>query len=322
MLPKMPPPRGQAGFLYVPPFRIQGISVAGEQTVIQVPELDVCFDIGSAPRFALNSTYIALSHGHMDHVGGLPYYFSQRVFQRMGIGTCVCHPAVAPAVEKMMASWSDLERQKTPHVITPLGHGEEIPIKNNIALRAIEVSHACPANGYALVEYRSKLRDEYRDLPQEKLRDLKQSGTEITRSIEIPLIAYTGDTQLTPNLFCDSFAHARVIISECTFFEDDHRQRATVGKHLHVDDLAKLLDVWDAEMVILTHVSRRTNIGRATQILRKAIKPKDRDRVHLLMDHRTNRMRYQQQCAAAEHAAQSRSGGSSGGGSDGSGAPS
>ncbi len=40
MLPKTPPRTGQVGFLYAPPYRIQGISVAGEQTVVQIPELD------------------------------------------------------------------------------------------------------------------------------------------------------------------------------------------------------------------------------------------------------------------------------------------
>ena len=72
MLPKMPPRSGQVGFLYAPPYRVQGISVAGEQSVVQIPELDVVFDIGACPRIALTSPYVARAHGHMDQVGGLP----------------------------------------------------------------------------------------------------------------------------------------------------------------------------------------------------------------------------------------------------------
>ena len=57
--------------------------VAGEETVVQVPEWNVCFDFGRAPHFALTSDIVCLSHGHMDHVAGVGYFLSQRFFQGM-----------------------------------------------------------------------------------------------------------------------------------------------------------------------------------------------------------------------------------------------
>ncbi|MEN0019278.1 MAG: MBL fold metallo-hydrolase, partial [Planctomycetota bacterium] len=95
MLPKPPPREPSLGFLFLPPFRIQGISVAGELTSIMVPELDVCFDMGQCPRAALASKYVAVTHGHMDHIGGLAYYASQRRFQGMGSGTIVCDERIS-----------------------------------------------------------------------------------------------------------------------------------------------------------------------------------------------------------------------------------
>ncbi|MCH8005465.1 MAG: MBL fold metallo-hydrolase [Planctomycetes bacterium] len=295
MLPKAPPRSGQLGFVYVPPYRIQGISVAGEQTVVQIPELDISFDIGLCPRIALSSNYIALSHGHMDHVAGLPYYFSQRMFQRIGPGTCVCHPDLAEPLRAMMLSWTGLEGQRTQFEIIPMPPDEQIEIKNNIFLRGIEVSHAVGAMGYAIVERRSKLKTEYFDLPQERLRALKSSGVEITRSLEIPLVAYTGDTELGPYLFRDEFANAKIVICECTFFEPDHKTRARVGKHLHVTDLIKLLGVWQADAIILVHLSRRTNLAAARELLVSVLGEEQAQRVHFLMDHRENRQRYEQQ---------------------------
>lgn len=307
MPPSMPPREGQVGFIYVPPWRIQGISVAGEETVIQVPEFDICFDIGLCPRIALPSSTVALTHAHMDHIGGLPYYFSQRIFQKLGPGRCVCHPRVADPLRAMMQSWVDLELQRTPHEIVPLAPGEELRIRNNVGLRAIEVSHTAPSLGYALVEHRSKLRPEYVDLPQERLRELKSRGEEITRVLEIPLIAVTGDTESGPFLFRDEFAKAQVIVTECTFFEPDHRGRARIGRHLHVEDLVPLLEVWQAKAVIITHVSRRTTIAYARQRLQE-LAPDHAERVLFLMDHRANRARYERQCAEEVAAQRERAG--------------
>ncbi len=293
MLPKMPPRSGQVGFLYVPPFRVQGISVAGEQTVVQVPELDVAFDIGMCPRIALSSPYVALSHGHMDHVGGLPYYFSQRMFQKMGVGRCVCHPSLAGPLKAMMKSWVDLEGQRTPYEIIPLEPDDQIEVKNNMYLRGMEVSHATGSMAYAIVEHRSKLKAEYLDQPQEKLRELRSNGVEITHTLQIPLVAYTGDMEFGPYLFRDEFVNAKIVICECTFFEPDHQSRAKVGKHLHIDDLTNVFDQWKADAIVLIHLSRRTNMATARELLVDTLGEEKAERIHFLMDHRHNRQRYE-----------------------------
>lgn len=120
MLPKPPPREPSLGFLFSPPWRIVGTSIAGETTAIQIPELDLNFDMGECPRPMLASKFVALSHGHMDHIGGLAYYFSQRRFQGMGSGTVICDERIAPAVHAMMAGYVELERQKTLYELVAL----------------------------------------------------------------------------------------------------------------------------------------------------------------------------------------------------------
>jgi len=300
MIPKPPPREGSLGFLFIPPFRVQGVSIAGESTCVQVPELDTCFDLGTCPRAMLPSKYVALSHGHMDHVGGVAYYCSQRQFQGMGTGTIICSAEIGPAVRKMMAGYQDLEQQRTPYDLIEMRHGEEHEIKNNIFIRIFPTEHTSPSSGYAIVEKRSKLKPEFYELPQEKLREMKDRGEDITRIVEVPLVAYTGDTLPGPHLLREDVRKAQIVISECTFIEPDHKERALVGKHMHLDDVAEWLRVLECEKLVLTHLSRRSNMVEARKRLARLVKPEQAEKVEFLMDHRHNRVRYERQAMEAE----------------------
>ncbi len=300
MIPKMPPREGQLGFLYIPPYRIQGMSVAGEQTVIQIPELDINFDMGHCTRASLTSDTVVLSHAHMDHLGALPYWLSQRHFQKLGPGRIVCHEQLERPLSTMIDSWVELERQKTPYEIIPVVPDQVIPIKGSMVLKVFETDHTTLSLGYAVVERRSKLKEEYRDLPQSRIKEIKASGREITTTVEIPTIAYTGDTERCDALDSPEFREARIMISECTFFSPEHQERAKVGKHLHIEDFRDLMGSWTARDVVLTHVSRRTSLGFAHKRIRELFDAGTQARFRLLMDHKENRRRYERQAEEAE----------------------
>ena len=294
MLPKRPPRDHRVGFIYTHPWRIQGISVGGEQTVIQVPEFGLNFDIGLCPRVAVAAPFTALTHGHMDHVAALPYWFSQRGFMKLVTGTCFCHPELAGPLQKMMGGWVDVEDQVTPHKIIPLAPGESHVLKPSLSLKALKASHTVPALSYVVVENRSKLKPEFTGLSQSELRVKRGEGEEITDQIDVPLVAYSGDTEMNSSLVSTDFCNSKVVICECTFLEDEHSDRAKIGKHLHINQLKELLSVWRAETVVLVHLTRRSTMETARRRVAEVLGD-EADRVCLLMDHHTNRARYERQ---------------------------
>jgi ribonuclease Z len=230
---------------------------------------------------------------------GIAYYFSQRNFQGMGTGTVVCHPAIEQPIHNIMKAWIDLEAQRTPYKVIPLAPEGELEVKNNIFLRAFATNHTVPSLGFVLIERRSKLKPELVGLPQEQLVELKKRGENITQTLEIPLICYTGDTMWGPHFERPDVLNAKVLITECTFLEPGHRQKAAIGKHLHLSDIVALLKHTKAESVVLVHLSRRTHMGASRKEIDMAIPASERGRVHILMDSRANRARYDEQARVA-----------------------
>lgn len=263
---------------------VVGYSVAGEETVVQIPELNVCFDIGRAPQFALTSDYVCVSHAHMDHIAGLAYYLSQRHFQGMKPGTILCPRELVRPIDDLLRCWREVERQGTPYKLIGLAPDEVFEVRKDFLIRAVRTHHGGPSLGYCLVQVREKLKSEYFGLPGQKLAELRREGVAIQYRLEVPLVTYLGDTTAGPVFSHPDVVNAQVLITECTFYDSDHLTRAKVGKHLHVDQLAEILPTLQNQAVVIIHVSRRTGMGRAKYLLRKRVGEAGMEKVYFLMD--------------------------------------
>lgn len=263
---------------------LRGISLAGEETVVTVPEFNVAFDIGRAPREAVAMDYLCLSHGHMDHAAGLAYYFSQRNFQGMPPGTLLVHRKLAPAIEQLLKVWGQIEGHVSPGRLIGVDEGQDFELNRNFLVRPFRVNHPGPCLGFSVVEVRKKLRPEFSDYSGQQIAQLKRQGQTVEYRLEIPRVAYCGDSGLGSFLDYDHVRNAEVLIFECTFFEPDHVDRARQGSHTHVKDLPELMDRVRSPHVVLIHVTRRTGMGQAKRALSKVLKPVDLERVTFLMD--------------------------------------
>ncbi len=77
---------------------------------------------------------------------------------------------------------------------------------------------------------------------------------------------------------------AEVLITECTFYETDHKQKAKVGRHLHVDHFVEAVDRLKNRDIVLIHVSRRTGVRRRAGVLRRRLGEERMKNIHFLMD--------------------------------------
>jgi ribonuclease Z len=262
---------------------IIGYSIAGEETVVAMPQLDVCFDVGKAPDQIIPINHVLLTHGHMDHAAGLAYYLSQRNFCGIAAGTILAPDNMLPMIRQIISAWSKLDGNEIPARLVGVKPGDEYQIKPNLIARAFPTKHSQGSVGFSVIEKRKKLKPEYKGLTGPQIVELKKQGIEIDYPLELPIVTYLGDTQYVDFSQLKYIVESRILIAECTFYEGEHNTRAKAGKHMHVDELATLLKNLNNEHIIITHTTQRTPMPEIRKIL-KNVMPKDKyDRIILLM---------------------------------------
>ena len=265
---------------------IIGYSIAGEETVVAMPQLDVCFDIGKAPDQIIPINNVLLTHGHMDHAAGLAYYLSQRNFCGISAGTILAPQNLLGPMRDIIDAWSKLDGSIIPAKLVGVKPGDEYQIKPNLVARAFPTKHTNGSVGFAVIEKRKKLKPEYSGLSGPQIVELKKQGTEIDYQLEFPIVTYLGDTQYIDFSQLQYIVDSKILIAECTFYEGEHADRAKAGRHMHVDELAMLLADLNNEHIVITHTTQRTPMHEIRRTLSKAM-PKDiYDKVTLLMSRR------------------------------------
>ena len=263
---------------------IIGYSVAGEETVVAMPQLDVCFDVGKAPDQIIPINHILLTHGHMDHAAGIAYYLSQRNFCGQSAGTILAPQNLLGPIREIIGAWGRLDGNPIPANIVGVSPGDEYQIKPNLFTRVFPTKHSPGSVGYSVIEKRKKLRPEFSKLTGPQIVELKKQHIEIDYPVELPIVTYFGDTQYVDFSQLKYIAESRILIAECTFYQDEHTGRAEAGKHIHIDEFVALLNKMQNEHIIITHTTQRTPMWEIRRILKDALPPEKYDKTILLMD--------------------------------------
>lgn len=252
--------------------KLTGVSVAGRETYFFFPGLGIGFDLGRSPQLLVPARHIFLSHAHLDHAAGVPYWMSQRRLLRLPAGTIWTEPSAVAIWKEILERFQRLEGASYDAAIAPLAPGQTVEVRRDLGVTAFRSPHRIPALGFIASERKRKLLPRFQGLAEEEIRGRILSGEAVSEEISNPIVAFSGDA--SKGLFDAApadFFRARLLLVECSFFDPEDSHRAHHWGHLHVSDIAQHADLFENEVIVLTHLSLRATAEEIRREMKKTL---------------------------------------------------
>lgn len=272
-------------------FTIRGKSKGGCETSLIIEELNTAFDMGCRPEKVESLMNVFISHGHIDHIGCLhychatkylnhnykkwqlilpsPYIEPYKLFVTTAstitkggypINYCDCtfhekqnenlidtHATTIKQYDKFMCDIIQADDLTFHDLIE----------NNKYCVSSHKMQHKILSYGYTIYEKRKKLKEEYFNLPKEELIKLRKSGMIIQNDINVPVISFTGDTLIEPLLSNSDMLNSKILMMECTHFNDEDKTDAIKNGHIHFSQFLENITSFKNEWIILCHFSQK-----------------------------------------------------------------
>lgn len=265
-------------------FTIEGRSRAGHETWFRIRELGIALDIGRGPDALVHIPHVFISHAHLDHAAGIPWYAGQRHLQGMDKARVYVPQEAEADFRALLSIHERLTGARFDGIeLVGIAAGQELRVGRKLLVRGHAASHRVAARAYEFIELRHRLRHELADAPGEELARLRHEGVAIEEEYRCPILFYTGDTDRGILETGDALYRAEVLIIECSFVADGHQERAARYRHIHIDDLAEFAERFENRTIVLSHFSRRYSRDDIRDHVRRRLPASLRERVRLAL---------------------------------------
>ncbi|XP_010243251.1 PREDICTED: nuclear ribonuclease Z isoform X5 [Nelumbo nucifera] len=209
-------------------YPVEGLSIGGQETCVIFPTLKIAFDIGRCPQRAISQEFLFISHGHMDHIGGLPMYVATRGLYKMRPPTIIVPTAIKENVERLFEVHRAMDQSELKHNLISLNVGEEFQLRKDLKVKAFKTYHAIPS--------------------------------QITYTVTSPEIAFTGDTMsdfiIDPSNI--DVLRSKILVMESTFVDNSMTvDNARDYGHTHLSEIVSYADKFENQAILLIHFSAR-----------------------------------------------------------------
>jgi ribonuclease Z len=240
--------------------------------------LDLLVDAGEGLQLALGSyvfspSVLAVTHGHSDHVMGIPGLIASRRFGKGAVDKplTVTFPEGSRGVQAVRELLGTAYAGVVfPVTWTPMTGGSIHPLSRNRQLEAFQVRHTPtePALGYRVVETRKRLKAEHAGLAQHEVEALARAGKrdELLEDVRHVVFAHSGDAMPVDPAVVEG---ADLLVHDATFLNEPDRREpihATTEEALAVARDAKV------KALVLFHLSIRYDRAQALPALRAQVK--------------------------------------------------
>ena len=269
-------------------YTLKGASLGGLYTAFHVPELDSLFDVGIAIRSGATASHLFLSHAHLDHLGALPSLLGMRgmISSSNTPLKLYCPRGLEIQLKQILDQLSQLHHWPLNVDFKPMEKGDELQLRQDLWVKALQTFHPVPSLGYLLFNRVSKLRPEYRGLRGHEIKSLKDSGLEVSHQVDRPKLAYLTDTLPEALKHNPEVLRAEILIIECTFLNDRKGvEVARAGCHIHIEELIPWAKRMENKHVILMHFSQVHRPSEIRSICEQRLKPILGERLKLCLPH-------------------------------------